>query len=181
MTTSSRSKALTKVPIGAVENAIMFVRDEKVILDSDLAKLYGVSTARLNQQVNRNLKRFPADFMFKLTAEEFRVLMLQSATSKLGRGGRRKLPLAFTEYGTIMAANVLNSERAVRASVQVIRAFVQLRQMLASNSELAQKLYELENKYDGQFRIVFDAIRELMTPPPTNSKPIGFRPKALKN
>ena len=174
------SKALATLPIEKVERAIIFMRGEKVILDSDLARLYGVSTARLNQQVNRNLDRFPGDFMFRLTAGEFKDLILQNATSKKGRGGRRKLPYAFTEHGAIMAANILNSQRAVQASVQVVRAFIQLRRMLASNTELARKLDELEKKYDVQFKIVFDAIRQLMSPPPTRTKPIGFRPRALK-
>jgi phage regulator Rha-like protein len=169
------------IQIDRVESAIIIVRGEKVILDSDLARLYGVSTARLNQQVNRNLDRFPSDFMFQLTMEEFRVLMLQNATSKMGRGGRRKLPYAFTEHGALMSANVLTSKRAVQASVQVVRAFVRLRQMLITNAELALKLNNLERKYDQQFKIVFDAVRQLMTPLPSKSKPIGFRPKALKN
>jgi hypothetical protein len=172
---TSSSKSLITISIDRVESAIIFVRGEKAILDSDLARLYGVSTARFNQQVNRNLDRFPADFMFQLTDEEFRVLMLQNATSKIGRGGRRKLPYAFTEHGALMAANVLTSKRAVQASVQVVRAFVRLRQMLISNVELSHKLNELEKKYDRQFKIVFDAIRQLMTPPPTKTKPIGFR------
>ena len=174
------SKSLATLPREKVEGAIIFMRGEKVILDSDLARLYGVSTARLNQQVSRNIDRFPRDFMFRLTDEEFKSLMLQNATSKRGRGGRRKLPYAFTEHGALMAANILNSERAVQASVQVVRAFVKLRQMLASNAELARKLLELESKYDHQFKIVFDAIRELMIPPSAKTKPIGFRPKALK-
>jgi phage regulator Rha-like protein len=122
-----------------------------VILDSNLATLYGVSTARLNQQVSRNIDRFPGDFMFRLTRAEFDSLMLQNATSKT-RGGRRKLPYAFTEHGAIMAANVLSSKRAVEASVQVVRAFIKLRQMLASNAELTLKLQELERKYDDQFK-----------------------------
>jgi hypothetical protein len=150
------------------------------MLDSDLAALYGVTTARLNQQVTRNIERFPEDFMFQLTNEEFKGLMLQIATSKGGRGGRRKLPLVFTEHGAIMAANVLNSNIAVQASVQVVRAFVRLRQMLASNAELASKLAELEKKYDRQFKVVFDAIRQLMAPPVSPRKEIGFRNKALK-
>src|SRR5437870_4368572 len=124
-------KSLVTLPIERVERAIILMRGEKVILDSDLARLYGVTTARLNQQVNRNLDRFPGDFMFRLTAEEFKHLMLQNAISKKGRGGRTKLPYAFTEHGAIMAANVLNSRRAVLASVQVVRAFIQLRRMLA--------------------------------------------------
>lgn len=174
------TQSLIKVPTEHVESAIFLIRGEKVILDSDLAALYGVSTARLNQQVNRNLDRFPSDFMFRLSKEEFKDLMLQNATSKKGRGGRRKLPYAFTEHGAIMAANVLNSKQAVQASLQVVRAFVKLRQMLVSNVELARKLEQLENKYDKRFKIVFDAIRQLMTPPPVKAKQIGFRPKALK-
>lgn len=172
------TKSLATRPIDEVERTIIFIRGEKVILDSDLARLYEVSTARLNQQVNRNLERFPGDFMFRLTADEFAALILQNATSKKGRGGRRKLPYAFTEHGALMAANVLNSPRAVQASVKVVRVFIQLRQMLASNTDLARKLNELENKYDRQFKIVFDAIRQLMSPAPLRSKPIGFRPKA---
>ncbi len=174
------SKSLVKIPLEHIEEIILLIRGEKVILDSNLARLYGVSTGRLNQQVNRNLDRFPGDFMFQLTRDEFNSLMLQNATSKKGRGGRRRLPYAFTEYGAIMAANVLSSERAIEASVQVVRAFVKLRQMLASNAELARKLNDLEQRYDRQFKIVFDAIRQLMTPAPAKIKPIGFRPKALK-
>jgi len=173
------TKALVKIPVERIENAILFVRREKVILDSDLARLYGVTTARLNQQVKRNLERFPSDFMFQLTRKEYDSLMLQIATSK-GRGGRRKLPNAFTEHGAIMAANVLNSKGAVQASVQVVRAFIRLRQMLASNAELARKLSEIERKYDAQFKVVFDAIRQLMTPPEPQRKQIGFA-KTTKN
>jgi hypothetical protein len=174
------SRSLATLPIEKVERAIILMRGEKVILDSDLARLYGVSTARLNQQVNRNLGRFPGDFMFRLTEEEFKNLILQNATSKKGRGGRRKLPYAFTEHGAIMAANVLNSQRAVQASVQVVRAFIQLRRMFASNAELVRKLEKLEKKYDRQFKIVFDTIRELMIPP-GKPKVIGFRASTRKN
>ena len=166
-------KNLTTIPVERIEQIILAIRGERVIVDSELAKLYGITTARLNQQVRRNLERFPADFMFKLTKEEYDSLMLQIATSK-GRGGRRKLPFVFTEHGAIMAANVLNSERAVRASVEVVRAFVHLRQLLGSNKELARKLDELERKYDRQFKIVFDAIRQLMTPPEHKRRKIGF-------
>jgi hypothetical protein len=172
------TKSLVKISEGRIKNAIHLIRGEKVILDADLARLYGVSTARLNQQVNRNLERFPIDFMFQLTPEEFNSLMLQNATSKKSRGGRRKLPHAFTEHGAIMAANVLRSRRAVQTSVQVVRAFVKQRQILSSNTELTRKLNELEKRYDEQFKIVFDAIRQLMTPPPQHAKPIGFRPSA---
>jgi hypothetical protein len=173
---TSESKSLVRIPSERIEEIILLIRGEKVILDSALSNLYGVSTARLNQQVKRNLDRFPDDFMFRLTSEEFNILMLQNATSKKGRGGRRKLPYAFTEHGALMAANVLNSERAIKVSVQLIRAFIKLRQMLAANNELASKLNSLEQRYDHQFKIVFDAIRQLMTPARANVKPIGFRP-----
>ncbi len=163
-----------------IENVIRLIRGEKVILDKELAQLYGTDTRTLIQAVKRNLQRFPEDFMFRLTAEELGRLRSQIVISK-GRGGRRYMPYAFTEHGAIMAANVLNSKRAVRASVQVVRAFVKLRQMVISNTELAHKLSELEQKYDQQFKVVFQAIRQLMTPPPVPTKPIGFRPKALKN
>jgi ORF6N domain-containing protein len=174
------NKSLAPLTVEKVGRAIILMRGEKVILDSDLARLYGVSTARLNQQVNRNADRFPGDFMFRLREEEFKDLILQNATSNKGRGGRRKLPYVFTEHGAIMAANVLNSPRAVQASVQVVRAFIQLRQLLASSADLARKLDTLESKYDHQFKIVFDAIRQLMTPPLPKGKQIGFRAKALK-
>lgn len=173
-------RSLVKLPVTRVESVILLIRSEKVILDSDLAALYGVSTKRLNEQVKRNRSRFPRDFLFRLTKEEWGSLMSHSATSKPGRGGRRKPPYAFTEHGAIMAANVLSSERAIQASVQVVRAFVKLRQILASNAELADRLDSLEKKYDNQFKVVFDAIRELMTPSPAKSKQIGFRPKAVK-
>jgi hypothetical protein len=168
------------VPPEQIEKAILFVRGERVILDSTLANLFGVSTTRLNQQVRRNLNRFPRDFMFQLTAEEYRDLMLQFATSKPRRGGRRKLPFVFTEHGIVMAANILNSERAVDTSVQIVRAFVRLRELVGSSVELARKLDALEQKYDRQFKVVFDAIRHLMLPPSAPRKLIGFRPKALK-
>jgi hypothetical protein len=174
------TKSLVKIPLERIEEIILLIRGEKVILDSDLAALYGVSTSRLNEQVKRNSTRFPTDFSFRLTKGEWKSLISQFATSKLGRGGRRKLPYVFTEHGAIMAANVLSTERAIEASVQVVRAFIQLRRMLASNAELAHKLDELEKKYDRQFKIVFDAIRQLMTPPAAKAKPIGFRPKALR-
>jgi hypothetical protein len=174
------SKSLTTVPIEQVEQTILLIRGEKVILDADLAVLYGVSTTRLNEQVKRNADRFPKDFAFRLTKGEFDNLISQSATSSSKHGGRRKLPLVFTEHGAIMAANVLNSERAIQASVAVVRAFVRLRQILASNAELARKLEDLERKYDRQFKVVFDAIRQLMTPPEPKRKQIGFHPKSLK-
>lgn len=167
----------TNIPVERIEGTILSIRGERVILDSVLAKVYGVTTARLNQQVRRNVSRFPVDFMFQLTREEHESLMLQFATSKRGRGGPRKSPLVFTEYGAIMAANVLNSERAVRASVEIVRAFANLRRLLASDALLARKLDELERKYDRQFKVVFDAIRELMTQPTPERRQIGFNVK----
>jgi len=158
-----------------IESRIFVIRGQKVMLDADLAELYGVETKRLNEQVRRNIERFPEDFMLQLTVEEFENLKSQFATSSWG--GRRKLPFAFTEHGAIMAASVLNSPLAAETSIQVVRAFVRLRQMLASNAEMSRKLASLEKKYDNQFKAVFDAIRELMTPlEPRKKRPIGFAP-----
>ncbi len=167
-----------------VVSMIIAVRGERVIIDGDLARIYGVSTARLNQQVKRNPHRFPEDFMFRMTSEEYESLMLQNATSKTGRGGRRKLPLAFTEHGAIMAANVLNSARAVHMSVFVVRAFVKMRQALVANEALADKLDELEKKLTSRLDVhekaivhILDEIRKLMTPrllPFPKKRPIGF-------
>jgi phage regulator Rha-like protein len=175
-------KASSLIPVERIEKAIYLIRGDKVMLDSDLAKLYGVTTKRLNEQVRRNRGRFPEDFMFQLTSEEAK--LTQSSRSQfatLKRGQNIKyLPYAFTEHGSIMAANVLNSERAVQASVQVVRAFVRLRQLLGSNTELARKLEELEGKYDRQFKIVFDAIRQLMSPPLPCRKQIGFHSRSVK-
>lgn len=146
------------------------------MLDYDLASIYGVTTARLNEQVKRNRRRFPPDFMFRLTRREVTNLISQFATSSLGHGGRHKPPSVFTEHGAVMLASVLNSPIAVAASIQVVRAFVQLRGVLASHKELARRLDELESRYDSQFKAVFQAIRELMEPLPAPRKQIGFRP-----
>jgi len=170
------SGQVSLVPFERIERAIIMVRGEKVMLDSDLAEIYGVETKRLNEQVRRNPSRFPPDFMFQLTAEEAENLRSQSATSS-SYGGNRYLPYAFTEHGALMLANVLNSERAAQTSVQVVRAFVKLRQMLASNAELARKLEAMEKKYDAQFKVVFDAIRQLMSPPVKPKREMGFHVK----
>lgn len=163
------------VPVERIERIILLIRGEKVILDADLASLYGVTTKRFNEQIRRNEGRFPVDFMFQLTAEEFANLRSQFATSSSRWGGRRYPPYAFTEHGAIMAANVLNSERAVAASVMVVRTFVRLRQLLSSHAELAQQLKEMEKRYDSQFKEVFTAIRALMAPPePLEGARIGF-------
>ena len=169
---NSRGTAL--VPVERVARTILLIRGEKVILDADLAVLYGVTTKRLNEQVKRNRARFPPDFMFQLTNEE--KLEVVASCDHLARLRFSPVrPYAFTEHGAIMAANILNSARAVQASIMVVRAFVRLRQMLASNAELARKLDALEQKYDTQFKVVFDAIRELMAPPvPPKKGRIGF-------
>jgi phage regulator Rha-like protein len=175
-------RVVISAPLESVEKAILLIRGEKVMLDADLAKLYGVTTKRLNEQVKRNHDRFPNDFMFQLTSDEVKEMQTsRSQTATLKRGQNIKyFPYVFTEHGAIMAANVLNSKRAVQASVQVVRAFVRLRQMLASNAELASKLAELEGKYDRQFKVVFDAIRQLMTPPASPRKQIGFQARPVK-
>jgi hypothetical protein len=161
-----------------VESLILSIRGRRVILDSDLARLYGVTTARLNEQVKRNPDRFPPDFMFALSRQEFTALISQNATSK-GRGGRRKLPNVFTEHGAIMAANVLSSSRAIEVSVYVVRAFVRLREMTIANTEVAAKLQELERKvagHDKAIRSLVTAIRRLMEAPlPLPRRAIGFR------
>jgi hypothetical protein len=156
-----------------VERGILLVRGQKVMLDADLARLYGVTTGNLNKAVKRNQTRFPGDLMFQLTAKEAESLIFQSGRSK-GRGGRRHRPYAFTEQGVAMLSSVLNSERAVQVNIAIMRTFVRLREMLLSNTELARKLAALENKYDAQFKVVFDAIRELMLPPAPPKRQIGF-------
>jgi len=163
------------IPIERIERVILLVRDHKVILDKDLAVLYGVSTGNLNKAVTRNIDRFPDDFMIQLTEEEFKNLKFHFGTSSWG--GTRKLPRAFTEQGVAMLSSVLQSPRAVQVNIEIMRAFVRLRQMLASNAELARKFDALEKKYDAQFKIVFDAIRQLMAPPEKPRKKIGFEVK----
>ena len=185
----ARIAKTSALPVEGIARAIIVVRGQKVLLDEDLAVLYGVETRRLNEQVRRNLQRFPADFMFQLTGPEYADLISRFATSKPGRGGRRKLPLAFTEDGAIMAAAVLNSPRAVEVSIYVVRAFVHLREALASNKVLAAKLDALEQKTEllslqhdtfagntrAQLKQVFAALRQLMAPPePPKKRPIGF-------
>ena len=154
------------VPVERIENAILFIRGHKVMLDHDLAKLYEVPTKALNHAVKRNQERFPSDFMFQLTLDESQVLRSQFVTLKSGSGRHSKyLPYVFTEQGVAMLSTVLRSKRAVQVNIEIMRAFVRLRRMLASNEELARKLAALERKYDAQFKVVFDAIREVMAPP----------------
>jgi leucyl aminopeptidase len=171
----------TILPIELIERKILLIRGQKVILDADLADVYGVTTRRLNEQVKRNAGRFPVDFAFQLAAEEWENLkeLSKSNQSQIATGPQkhrdpRFLPWLFTEHGAIMAASILNSPQAVAMSVYVVRAFVRLREMIASNKELAKRLDELEKKYDDQFSVVFDAIRQLMTPPEPKKRKIGF-------
>ena len=189
------------IPAEWIERRILLLRGHKVMLDLDLARLYDTPVKVLNQAVKRNAERFPEDFMFQLSSEEARLvprseivtlsvanqvnpsapketLRSQSVTSKPGSGGRRYLPYAFTEQGVAMLSSVLRSPRAVRVNIEIMRAFVRLRQMLATNANLSRRLDELEEQYDGQFRLVFDAIRQLMKaarpPKPRPHREIGF-------
>jgi len=164
------------VPVEKIQKAIYLIRGQKVMLDRDLAELYGVPTKVLKQAVRRNVDRFPDDFMFILSPEEFTTLRSQFVTSKSDpRGGVQYSPMAFTEQGVAMLSSVLNSRRAIRVNITIMRAFVQLRALLATHADLARKLEELEKKYDVQFRVVFDALRQLMTPPDPLRRQIGFQ------
>ncbi|MDP2964098.1 MAG: ORF6N domain-containing protein [Sulfurimicrobium sp.] len=159
-----------------VARRILLVRGQKVMLDADLAMLYGVETRALVQALKRNMQRFPEDFMFQLTEEEWEVLRSQSVISK-GRGGRRYAPYAFTEHGALMLASILNSQRAIEVGILVVRAFVRLRELLAGNKELAAKLDELERKlstHDQAITGLIDTVRQLMSPPAREKRPIGF-------
>jgi hypothetical protein len=174
--TVSSVTSQTQQPLAArAERAIVLLRGHRLMLDADLAVLYEVSVSRLNEQVRRNIERFPSDFMLKLTPDEAKRLRSQFAILDAGRGRHRKYPpLAFTEQGIAMLSSVLRSPRAVQVNIEIMRAFVRLRQMLLENADLARRLDELEARYDEQFRGVFDAIRELRAPPNTQKKRIGF-------
>ena len=170
------------LPDESIEDTILLIRRKKVILDHDLARLYGVATRALNQAVKRNLDRFPEDFMFQLTKAEIedwqrlKPLRSQIVILKKARGTHIKYhPYAFTEHGILMLSSVLKSQRAVQVNIQIMRTFVRLRQMLASNETLIERLDELEERYDDQFKMVFRAIRQLMKPRAVKRKPIGFR------
>jgi hypothetical protein len=168
--------AKSKPPLRAedISRRIHTIRSHRVLLDADLAELYDVPTKAFNQAIRRNMNRFPEDFMFQLTEEEFAGLRSQFVTSKKGRGGRRYLPYVFTEQGIAMLSGVLNSHRAVQVNIAIMRAFVRMRRMLVSHEELARKVAALEGKYDSQFRVVFDAIRAMMEPPSTPRQRIGL-------
>jgi hypothetical protein len=163
------SSKLSSLPI---KEHIYYIRQEKVMLDADLAILYGVQTKVLIQAVKRNLERFPLDFMFQLNKAEFEALRSQTVTSKWG--GRRYFPYAFTEQGVAMLSSVLHSSHAVQVNIEIIRAFVRLREWLDGNRKLKQKIEELEKKYDGNFKVIFEAIHQLMIPPEPKKRSIGF-------
>ena len=162
------------IPQQIIESKIYLLRGKKVMLDKDFAALYGVETFNLNKAVERNIDRFPEDFMFQLDTEEFKNLKFHFGISSWG--GTRKLPHAFTENGVAMLSSVLNSKRAIMVNIQIMRTFTKVREMLITHKDLTKRLDELEKKYDAQFRSVFDAIRQLMAPPPeTKKRKIGFR------
>ena len=175
MGTRKKASSDPLMPVERITQSIIFIRGQKVMLDADLATLYNVETKVLVQAVKRNIDRFPEDFMFQLTQQEFDNLKSQIVTSSWG--GRRYPPYAFTEQGIAMLSSVLRSKRAIHVNIEIMRAFVQLRRMLASHEDLARKLSDLEKKYDAQFKVVFDAIRGLMTTPePKKKRPMGFAP-----
>jgi len=160
------------IPHEAIEGKIFLIRGRKVMLDRDLSILYGINTGNLNKAVSRNKDRFPNDFMFQLTKEEFKNLKFHFGISSWG--GTRKMPRVFTEHGILMLSSVLNSKRAVQANIQIMRTFTKLREMISSHKELQRKIKAMERKYDSQFKVVFDAIRHLMAPPEKTGGKIGF-------
>ena len=173
-----RSKNKPRISTNQIDRCIYLIRRQKVMLDSDLAELYGVETKVLKRAVKRNRERFPGDFMFSLNNQEVMRLRRQNGTSKTGRGGSRYLPYAFAEQGVAMLSGVLTSPRAIKVNVEIMRAFIRLRQVLASHRELAQKLEELElhlSDHDEQIQAIFDAIRQLMGPKEEPNKRIGFQ------
>jgi ORF6N domain len=174
----AKSRQTSVAPVEDISHAILVLRGQRVILDRELAAIYDVPTGRLNEAVKRNAKRFPEDFMFKLTRDEAERSRSHFATLNTGRGYNIKyLPYAFTEHGAVQAANVLNSARAIEMGIYVVRAFVRLREMLTANTALARKLDELERKYqhhDDAIKTILAAIRELMTPPLPKRRSIGF-------
>ena len=173
--TDSQTTQVALISSDTLTGSILVIRGHKVMLDADLAALYGVETKALNQAVRRNIERFPDDFMFQLSSDEMKNLRSQTVTAS-SWGGRRTRPYAFTEQGVAMLSSVLKSPRAIQVNIEIMRAFVRLRQMVTSNADLARKLNALERKYDGQFKIVFAAIRELTEPTAKKKgRPIGFR------
>lgn len=169
-------KNLVAIPNERIEKRIFWLRGEKVMLDADLAELYDVLTGNLNKAVKRNIDRFPSDFMFQLNKAEFEGLMFQNGISK-GRGGKRKLPYAFTEQGVAMLSSVLKSQRAVAVNIQIVRTFVELRKMLMTSEVLRKKIETMERKYDKQFKAVFDVLRQLLKEEVAPKSKIGFAMK----
>ncbi len=167
-----------EISVGGIEQKIYRIRGQRVMLDADLAELYGVKTKILNKAVKRNLDRFPEDFMFQLNNQELESLRFQIGTSRIGHGGTRYLPYAFTEQGVAMLSGVLTSPRAIKVNIEIMRAFIRLRQLLGTHKELARKLAELEQHlrhHDEQILAIFDAIRQLMAAPEKHPKKIGFQ------
>lgn len=180
-TKKQSSKTTTALaPLEGIEGRIHIIRGQKVMLDSDLAELYGVATKVLNQAVKRNLDRFPEDFMFQMTAPEAESLRSQIVTSNAGRGGRRYQPYVFTEHGAVMLASVLNSPIAIEASLQVVRAFVRLRSILAAHKELARRLESLEKQTKQNFEVVFKLISQIITEEEKPKRKIGFHTEGKK-
>lgn len=168
------------IPVESIAQSILVLRGRRVILDADLARLYGVTTTRLNEQVRRNQERFPEDFAFQLALSEFQDLKSQFARSSGTHGGRRKAPIAFTEHGALMATTVLKTPRAVEVSLYVVRAFIRLRELLSTHTELSQKVAELEGRldtHDEEIALLMQAIQQLLSPPPTPERKLGFRLK----
>jgi len=162
------------IPSAFISHKIFFVRGTRVMLDADLARLYGVETKNLNKAVKRNASRFPLDFMFQLSSKEMQILRFQMGTSKRVQGGRRYAPYAFTEQGIAMLSSVLRSSRAVQVNVAIMRTFVRLREMLTTHEELRRKIDAMEKRYDARFQAVFEAIRQMLETPIPAKKPIGF-------
>ncbi|HEY9583359.1 MAG TPA: ORF6N domain-containing protein [Candidatus Paceibacterota bacterium] len=180
MINEKENKSVIKIPSEVIEKQILIIRSKKVMLDSDLAKLYKVTTGNLNLAVNRNISRFPEDFMFQITEEENNSLILQFARSKIGRGGRRHSPYVFTELGVGMLSSVLNSDRAVQMNIFIIRAFAKLREMLATHKDLAIKIEEIERKQEKQGKdliTVYSLIKKFLDEPVKPNKRIGFNEK----
>jgi hypothetical protein len=165
------------IPNERIIQSIFVVRGQKIMIDSDLAELYGVETKVLNQSVKRNLDRFPKDFMFQLTAEETDFLRSQIVTSNEGRGGRRYNPMVFTEQGILMLSSVLKSERAIQVNIQIVRTFIKLREMLSNYKEVKEKIEAMEKKYDQRFKVVFDTLKQLLVEEEKPKRKIGFSQK----
>jgi hypothetical protein len=180
-TSHSRTSPAINLPaLELIEQRIFLIRGQKVMLDSDLAALYGVTTFNFNKAVKRNSARFPEDFMFQISKEEFDLLRFQIGMSNPGRGGRRYLPYVFTEHGVAMLSSVLRSERAVQVNIAIMRAFIRLRSILAAHKELARKIESLEKETKATFKVVFDLINKYLKPPADQKNKIGFRTGAKK-